>query len=212
MSIEFNEELFKELPVVAILRFFTLAEVGKLVPASMAGGLRNLEVTMNTPDAAEVIRLTCELVGRQGNVGAGTVTTIEELDLALTAGASFIVTPAVLPEVIQACVQRKVPVMPGAMTPTEVLMAWRLGAKLVKIFPADQLGPAHLKALKAPFPQIPLMPTGGVTVETLPDFKKAGADAFGVGGSLFDPKQVAAGNWNFFREQASRFAHAYRKG
>ena len=212
MSIEFNEELFKELPVVAILRFFTSAEVEKLVPASMAGGLRNLEVTMNTPGAAEVIRLTCELVGKQGNVGAGTVTTLEELELALSAGASFIVTPAVLPEVIQACVQRQVPVMPGAMTPTEVLMAWRLGAKLVKIFPADQLGPAHLKALKAPFPQIPLMPTGGVTVETLPEFKKAGADAFGVGGSLFDPKQVAAGNWNFFREQASRFAHAYRKG
>ncbi|HKX62715.1 MAG TPA: bifunctional 4-hydroxy-2-oxoglutarate aldolase/2-dehydro-3-deoxy-phosphogluconate aldolase [Verrucomicrobiae bacterium] len=212
MSTKFNEELFKELPVVAILRFFTLAEVEKLVPASMAGGLRNLEVTMNTPDAAEVIRLTCELVGRQGNVGAGTVTTLEELELALSAGASFIVTPAVLPEVIQACVQRNVPVMPGAMTPTEVLMAWRLGAKLVKIFPADQLGPAHLKALKAPFPQIPLMPTGGVTVETLPEFKKAGADAFGVGGSLFDPKQVATGNWNFFREQASRFAHAYREG
>ena len=212
MSTKFNEELFKELPVVAILRFFTLAEVEKLVPASMAGGLRNLEVTMNTPDAAEVIRLTCELVGRQGNVGAGTVTTLEELELALSAGASFIVTPAVLPEVIQACVQRNVPVMPGAMTPTEVLMAWRLGAKLVKIFPADQLGPAHLKALKAPFPQIPLMPTGGVTVETLPEFKKAGADAFGVGGSLFDPKQVATGNWNFFREEASRFAHAYREG
>jgi len=212
MSIEFNEELFKELPVVAILRFFTSAEVEKLVPASMAGGLRNLEVTMNTPGAAEVIRLTCELVGKQGNVGAGTVTTLEELELALSAGASFIVTPAVLPEVIQACVQRQVPVMPGAMTPTEVLMAWRLGAKLVKIFPADQLGPAHLKALKAPFPQIPLMPTGGVTVETLPEFKKAGADAFGVGGSLFDPKQVAAGNWDFFREQASRFAHAYMKG
>jgi 2-dehydro-3-deoxyphosphogluconate aldolase/(4S)-4-hydroxy-2-oxoglutarate aldolase len=211
MNTEFNEELFKELPVVAILRFFTSAEVEKLVPASMAGGLRNLEVTMNTPGAAEIIRLTCKLVGKQGNVGAGTVTTLEELDVALTAGASFIVTPAVLPEVIQACVQRKVPVMPGAMTPTEVLMAWRLGAKLVKIFPADQLGPAHLKALKAPFPQIPLMPTGGVTVETLPDFKKAGADAFGVGGSLFDPKQVAAGNWSFFREQASRFAHAYRE-
>ena len=123
--------------------------------------------------------------------------------------ASFIVTPAVIPEVIQACAERNVPVMPGAMTPTEVLMAWRLGATMVKIFPADQLGPAHLKALKAPFPHIPLMPTGGVTVETLPAFKKAGADAFGVGGSLFDPKQAAAENWDFFREQAARFVHAY---
>jgi 2-dehydro-3-deoxyphosphogluconate aldolase/(4S)-4-hydroxy-2-oxoglutarate aldolase len=209
MNSEFKEKLFNELPVVAILRFFRKDEVEKLVPASLEGGLRNLEVTMNTPGAAELIRLTCKLVGNQGNVGAGTVTTLEELEQALAAGASFIVTPAVLPDVIQACVKRKVPVMPGAMTPTEVLTAWRLGAKIVKIFPADQLGPGHLKALKAPFPQIPLMPTGGVTVETLPEFKKAGADAFGVGGSMFDPKQVAAGNWEFFREQAARFVRAY---
>lgn len=209
MSNPFNEELFKQLPVVAILRFFPQDVVEKLVPASLAGGLRNLEVTMNSAGAAELIRLTCKLVGSRGNVGAGTVTTLEELDQALDAGASFIVTPAVLPDVIQACVQRKVPVMPGAMTPTEVLSAWRLGARIVKIFPADQLGPGHLKALKAPFPQIPLMPTGGVTVETLPEFKKAGADAFGVGGSMFDPKQVAAGNWDFFREQAARFVRAY---
>jgi len=212
MSAKFNEELFKQLPVVAILRFFPQAEVEKLVPASMAGGLRNLEVTMNSPGATELIRFTCKLVGNQGNVGAGTVTTLEELEQALTAGASFIVTPAVIPEVIQACAERKVPVMPGAMTPTEVLTAWRLGATMVKIFPADQLGPAHLKALKAPFPHIPLMPTGGVTVETLPAFKKAGADAFGVGGSLFDPRQAAAENWDFFREQAARFVHAYTAG
>jgi 2-dehydro-3-deoxyphosphogluconate aldolase/(4S)-4-hydroxy-2-oxoglutarate aldolase len=212
MNNQFNEELFKELPVVAILRFFQREAVEKLVPASLAGGLRNLEVTMNTPGAAELIQLTCKLVGHQGNVGAGTVTTLEELEQALAAGASFIVTPAVLPEVIEACVKRKVPVMPGAMTPTEVLTAWRLGAKIVKIFPADQLGPGHLKALKAPFPQIPLMPTGGVTVETLPEFKRAGADAFGVGGSMFDPKQVAAGNWDFFRERAARFVRAYGSG
>lgn len=212
MITEFNETLFKQLPVVGILRFFPRAAIEKLVPASLAGGLCNLEVTMNTEGATDLIRLACELVGPRGNVGAGTVTTIEELDQALAAGASFIVTPAVIPEVIQACVLRKVPVMPGAMTPTEVLMASKLGAKIVKIFPADQLGPGHIKALKAPFPQIQLMPTGGVTVATLPEFKQAGADAFGVGGSMFDPKQVAAGNWEFFREQAARFARAYLHG
>jgi 2-dehydro-3-deoxyphosphogluconate aldolase/(4S)-4-hydroxy-2-oxoglutarate aldolase len=179
------------------------------VPASIEGGLCNIEVTMNTADAEELIRLTADLVGGKGNVGAGTVTTVETLDKALKAGATFIVTPAVVPDVIQACVERKIPVMPGAMTPTEILTAWRLGATMVKVFPADQLGPGHIKALKAPFPEIPLMPTGGVTVETLPAFKKAGADAFGVGGPLFDPKQVAAGNWGWFREQAARFAAAY---
>jgi 2-dehydro-3-deoxyphosphogluconate aldolase/(4S)-4-hydroxy-2-oxoglutarate aldolase len=205
----FNDALFKKLPVVGILRFFKRAEVEKLVPASIEGGLCNIEVTMNTAGAEELIRLTADLVGGKGNVGAGTVTTVETLDKALKAGATFIVTPAVVPDVIQTCVERKIPVMPGAMTPTEILTAWRLGATMVKVFPADQLGPGHIKALKAPFPEIPLMPTGGVTVETLPAFKKAGADAFGVGGPLFDPKQVAAGNWGRFREQAARFAAAY---
>jgi 2-dehydro-3-deoxyphosphogluconate aldolase/(4S)-4-hydroxy-2-oxoglutarate aldolase len=205
----FNDALFKKLPVVGILRFFKRAEVEKLVPASIEGGLCNIEVTMNTAGAEELIRLTADLVGGKGNVGAGTVTTVETLDKALKAGATFIVTPAVVPDVIKACVERKIPVMPGAMTPTEILTAWRLGATMVKVFPADQLGPGHIKALKAPFPEIPLMPTGGVTVETLPAFKKAGADAFGVGGPLFDPKQVAAGNWGWFREQAARFAAAY---
>jgi len=205
----FNDALFKKLPVVGILRFFKRAEVEKLVPASVEGGLANIEVTMNTAGAEDLIRLTVDLVGGNGNVGAGTVTTVETLDKALKAGATFIVTPAVVPDVIRACVERKVPIMPGALTPTEVLTAWRLGATMVKVFPADQLGPGHIKALKAPFPEIPLMPTGGVTVETLPAFKKAGADAFGVGGPLFDPKQVAAGNWGWFREQAARFAQAY---
>ncbi len=205
----FNDALFKKLPVVGILRFFKRAEVEKLVPRSVEGGLCNIEVTMNTAGAEDLIRLTADLVGGKGNVGAGTVTTVEILDKALKAGATFIVTPAVIPDVIQAFVERKVPIMPGAMTPTEILTAWRLGATMVKVFPADQLGPGHIKALKAPFPEIPLMPTGGVTVETLPLFKKAGADAFGVGGPLFDPKQVAAGNWAWFREQAARFAQAY---
>jgi len=209
MGATFDDGLFRKLPVVGILRFFKRAEVERLVPASLEGGLCNIEVTMNTAGAEDLIRLTADLVGARGNVGAGTVTTIETLDRALRAGATFIVTPAVVPDVIQACVARKIPVMPGALTPTEILSAWRLGATMVKIFPADQLGPAHLKALKAPFPEIPLMPTGGVTVETLPAFKKAGADAFGVGGPLFDPKQVAAGNWGWFREQAARFAQAY---
>jgi 2-dehydro-3-deoxyphosphogluconate aldolase/(4S)-4-hydroxy-2-oxoglutarate aldolase len=209
MSNAFNPALFKKMPVVGILRFFKRAEVEKLVPASIDGGLCNIEVTMNSEGAEDLIRLTCQLMGAKGNVGAGTVTTIDALDRALAAGASFIVTPAVVPDVIRACVERKVPVMPGAMTPTEILTAWRMGATMVKVFPADQLGPGHLKAVKAPFPEIPLMPTGGVTVETLPAFKKAGADAFGVGGPLFDPKQVAAGNWGWFREQAERFAKAY---
>jgi 2-dehydro-3-deoxyphosphogluconate aldolase / (4S)-4-hydroxy-2-oxoglutarate aldolase len=210
MGTTFDPDLFRQLPVVGILRFFKREAVEQLVPASMAGGLTNIEVTMNSEGATDLIKLARSLMGDKGNVGAGTVTSIDALEAALRAGAQFIVTPAVLPDIIQSCSARGVPVMPGAMTPTEVLTAWKLGPTIVKVFPADQLGPGHIKALKAPFPEIPLMPTGGVTVETLPAFKKAGADAVGVGGPLFDAKQVAAGNWDWFREQAARFAAAWK--
>jgi 2-dehydro-3-deoxyphosphogluconate aldolase/(4S)-4-hydroxy-2-oxoglutarate aldolase len=211
MGTTFNPDLFKKLPVVGILRFFKKEEIEKLIPASMEGGLCNIEVTMNSEGALDQIKLAREIMGDKGNVGAGTVTGVTELETALRAGAQFIVTPAVFPDLIRICAARGVPMMPGAMTPTEVLTAWKAGPPtMVKVFPADQLGPAHIKALKGPFPQIPLMPTGGVTVETLPAFKKAGADAFGVGGPLFDPKQVAAGNWDWFREQAARFVEAWK--
>lgn len=211
MNRRFDDDRFRELPVVGILRFFPLAQVRHLVPAVLAGGIRNLEVTMNSAGAEDLIRCASDLVGGQGNVGAGTVLDVAQLDRALAAGASFIVTPAVVPEVIRACVERGVPVMPGALTPTEIFTAWRLGARLVKVFPADTLGPAHIKAVKAPFPEIPLMPTGGVTPETLPAFRKAGADAFGVGGPLFDAARAAAQDWDWFRDRARRFAEAYAR-
>ena len=205
----FDPELFRRLPVVGILRFFPRDQVERLIPAALEGGLCNLEITMNTAGAEDLIRLACSLAGSRANIGAGTVITLDQLDRALAAGAAFIVTPALVPEVIRACVDRKVPVMSGALTPTEILTAWQMGATLVKVFPADQLGPAHIRAVKAPFPEIPLMPTGGVTVETLPEFQKAGAEAFGVGGPLFDPRQAAAGNWDWFTGQAARFREAY---
>jgi 2-dehydro-3-deoxyphosphogluconate aldolase/(4S)-4-hydroxy-2-oxoglutarate aldolase len=206
----FDHDLFRRLPVVGILRFFGRAEVERLVPAALEGGLSSIEVTMNSKGAPDLIRLVKELCGPRANVGAGTVTDLPSLETALAAGADFIVTPAVVPDVIRACAERRIPVMPGALTPTEVLTAWRLGATMVKIFPADQVGPGHVKALKAPFPEIPMMPTGGVSVETLPAFRKAGADAVGVGGPLFDAKQAAAGNWDWFRERAAAFAEAWR--
>ena len=209
MNTAFDEAHFRALPIVGILRFFPREQVRHLIPAVLAGGLRNLEITMNTAGAEDLIRLACDLMGGQGNVGAGTVLTVGQLDQTLTTGASFIVTPAVVPEVIRACVERGVPVMPGALTPTEILTAWQLGARLVKIFPADTLGPAHIKAVKAPFPEIPLMPTGGVTVATLPAFRQAGADAFGVGSPLFHPEQAASANWDWFRQRAQQFVDAY---
>jgi 2-dehydro-3-deoxyphosphogluconate aldolase/(4S)-4-hydroxy-2-oxoglutarate aldolase len=205
----FDAQVFKALPVVGILRGFGREETEKLVHASVEGGLRNIEITMNTEGAVDLIRLVRDAAGPGVNVGAGTVLSADGLEAALGAGASFIVTPGIVPEVVRACVARRIPVFPGALTPSEVMQAWSLGATMVKVFPADQLGPAYIRALKAPLAHVPLMPTGGVTVDTLGDFKRAGADAFGVGGPLFDRARAAAGDWGWFRDQAARFVAAY---
>ena len=209
MKALFDDALFRQLPIVGILRAFPRAQVEGMVPAVLAGGLRNIEVTLNSPGADALIRWVGETLGNRGNVGAGTVTTLAELERALAAGACFIVTPTVVPEVIRACVQRGVPVMPGAVTPSEILAAWRLGANRVKIFPAESLGPDYVRAINETFPDISLMPTGGVTVETLGTFRQAGARAFGVGSPLFDPGRSAAGDWDWFRRQADRFREAW---
>ncbi len=173
-------------------------------------GVINLEITLNSPGAEDLIRLTRDRVGSQGNVGAGTILNLFDLDRARAAGASFIVTPTLNPEVLRACATSGMPVMSGALSPGEIVSAWELGAAWVKVFPADLGGPAQIRAIKATFPDIRLMPTGGVTVETLPAFLKAGADAFGVGSPLFDPRQAAAGNWDWFRKQAQRFVAAFQ--
>lgn len=210
MTARFNRNHFDALPIVGILRACSREAVEQMVPAVFRGGLRNVEITMNTEGAASLIERCCTLAAGQANVGAGTVTDLGRLQTALDAGASFIVTPIVCHDVIRACIEKGIPVMPGALSPAEVVTAWQFGALCVKIFPADKLGPGYIKALAAPLPHIPLMPTGGVTVESLPVFRKAGAAAYGVGTPLFDPTQVAAANWPWFEEQARRFSEAFR--
>ena len=208
----FSWDLFGELPVIGILRGFGAAEVEALVAAAARGGLKNLEITMDTPDAPALIRLARRLAGGAMNVGAGTVLVPEDLRAALDAGAMFIVTPVVVPEVIARCRQERVPVIPGAFSPTEIHTAWRLGADLVKVFPADQLGPAYIRNVKAPLPNVRLVPTGGVTVETIAEYRRAGADGFGVGSPLFAKEKVAGRDWTWVEAQARRFAAAYRTG
>ena len=205
----FRKDWFEELPVVGILRGFASDATARMISAALDGGLRNVEITMNSPGASEQIRRAVDSFGSRANIGAGTVTSPAALEQALSAGASFIVTPIVIPEVIESCVRLGVPVMPGAMSPTEIVSAWELGATVVKVFPADGLGPAYLRSLRGPLPHIPLMPTGGVTVESLPAFRSAGAVAFGVGTPLFDPARAAAGDWTWFQTQAERFTAAW---
>ena len=132
-----------------------------------------------------------------------------DLDAALEAGASFIVAPIVAPEVIARCVREKVPVFPGAFTPTEIALAWDLGASAVKVFPAGVVGPAYIKAVKAPLSDVKLMPTGGVTVDNLKAWAAAGADAYGVGSPLFDAGRVAAEDWPWIERQCARFRAEY---
>lgn len=190
----FSWESFNTAPVVAILRGQPLATCVKIAEALKATGFGTLEVTMNTPDVAMII---AELHERFPglNVGAGTVCTPAELEVALGAGASFIVTPIIDQEVILTCVERGIPVFPGAYTPTEIYKAWSLGASAVKVFPAGQLGVSYIKDLAGPLPQIKLVPTGGVSLENIGSFFAAGVTGVGMGSSLLDKKLIAAGDF-----------------
>ncbi len=211
MTASFSCALLQELPIVGILRGFALGQVTEIVRAARRGGLRNIEITMNTPDAARQIREAVTIADGQLNIGAGTVINLELLDRALVAGAAFVVTPTVEPKVIAECANQKIPVFPGAFSPTEIVRAWELGAMMVKIFPAESVGPGYIRALKAPLPHIKLLPTGGVDLKTLPDFLKAGADGFGIGSPLFDRQRVAACDWGWVEAQCRAFGETYRQ-
>jgi 2-dehydro-3-deoxyphosphogluconate aldolase/(4S)-4-hydroxy-2-oxoglutarate aldolase len=169
-----------------------------------------VEITMNTPDAAAQIRAACEVSQGAFNVGAGTVTSLELLEQALEAGASYIVTPTIVEPVVQRCVTARLPVFPGAFSPDEIVRAWEMGSTCVKLFPADAFGPHYLRELKQRFPQIRLMPTGGVDVHTLALYAQAGADAFGVGSPLFRAERIAAKDWPWITEQCRAFRQAYQ--
>jgi 2-dehydro-3-deoxyphosphogluconate aldolase/(4S)-4-hydroxy-2-oxoglutarate aldolase len=206
---DFSWQQFEALPIVGILRGFEVPVVRGLVEAAARGGLRCVEVTMNSPAAGEAIAAAIEVGGDEVQVGAGTVCTLEDLERALGAGASFIVTPIVSPEVISACRERDIPVMAGALTPTEICAAWSQGADMVKVFPANQFGPGYLKDLRGPLSEVRLMPTGGVDASTLGDFHSAGASAFGVGGALFGSTTIDTGSWGQAEEGARSLVEAY---
>jgi 2-dehydro-3-deoxyphosphogluconate aldolase / (4S)-4-hydroxy-2-oxoglutarate aldolase len=178
--------------IVAILRFDDPGPLVEVVTALADGGIAVAEVTLTVPGALEVIREAKRELGGRVLLGAGTVLDPETARAALLAGAEFIVAPNFNRDVIQLCRRYDKLVMPGAFTPTEVLTAWEAGADIVKVFPADILGPAFFKALRGPLPQVKLMPTGGVDLSTAAEYLKAGAVCLGVGGQLVDPKAVAA--------------------
>ena len=196
----------REIGVIPVVRASSADEAIKVVEAITAGGLPLLEITMTVPGAVQVIEKLSQRFGTEAVVGAGTVLDAATATACINAGAQFVVSPALNPETIARCRELNVAIMPGALTPTEVLQAWNAGADFVKIFPAGAMGGAsYLKSLKAPLPQIELVPTGGVTLETAASFIEAGAAAIGVGADLVNIKAIRSGE----AEKVTAAARAY---
>jgi 2-dehydro-3-deoxyphosphogluconate aldolase/(4S)-4-hydroxy-2-oxoglutarate aldolase len=196
----------REIGVVPVVRAASADEAMRAIDAVKAGGVSVLEITMTVPGALRVIEQVVARYGDDVLVGAGTVLDAETARLCILAGAQFVVSPTLDLNTIACCHTYGVAVMPGALTPTEVLSAWKAGADFVKVFPANAMGGAsYLKSLKAPLPQIELIPTGGVSLKTAGDFIKAGASALGVGSELVDIKAIREGNDNLITDRARQF-------
>ena len=210
MNNSFSWELFEKAPIVGILRNFPSRNIEDMAECYAGAGLTNLEVTMNSEAATETISFLKKMMKGRLNIGAGTVCTLEDLEKALEAGSEFIVTPIINAKVIQKCVDNSIPVFPGAYTPTEVYSAWNLGASMVKIFPATQLGPDYIKQVLAPLNQIKLLPTGGVSLDNMQDFFRAGAKGVGVGSQLIPGHLVKEEEWELLSRHFSDFLNKYK--
>jgi 2-dehydro-3-deoxyphosphogluconate aldolase / (4S)-4-hydroxy-2-oxoglutarate aldolase len=197
--------------IVAVVRAESGEQLVNVVRALAEGGVTAAEITFTVPGAVEVIGRVRRELGDAVVLGAGTVLDPETARAALLAGAEYLVAPTVNLEVIRLARRYDKVVMPGALTPTEILSAWEAGADVVKVFPADVGGPAFLKAIHGPLPQIRLMPTGGVDLSTAESFLKAGACCLGVGGSLVEAKAVAAGDFGRIRDLAAQYAAIVRR-
>lgn len=170
--------------IVAIIRGRSADEAVAMGEALLRGGVLGVEVTYSTPDCCRAIERLAAKAPKEAAIGVGTVLTTTQLDDAVAAGATYIVSPHSDEALIAHARTINVPILPGAITPTEVVRAWQLGATVIKLFPGSLVGPDYLKALRAPLPQIPIMPTGGVSLENLHEWHAAGAVAVGMGGNL----------------------------
>jgi 2-dehydro-3-deoxyphosphogluconate aldolase / (4S)-4-hydroxy-2-oxoglutarate aldolase len=197
--------------IVAVIRAESPELLVDVAEALVAGGVEVMEVTFTVPRATQVLEQVAERLGNRILLGAGTVLDTETARAAMLAGAEFIVSPGVNVEVIELCRRYSKLVMPGALTPTEVVTAWQAGADIVKIFPSELTGPKYIKALRAPLPQIRMMPTGGVNLDTAEEFLKAGACALGIGGSLVEPTAVAAGDLKRIETLARQYVDIVRR-
>ena len=202
----------RDVGIVPVVRAESADEALRAIDAIRAGGVDILEITMTVPGAIRLIEEVSRRLGKDAVVGAGTVLDPETARACILAGAQFVVSPAWSAATIACCRRYGVPVFPGALTPTEVLAAWEAGADMVKVFPCSALGGAsYIKALKAPLPQIELIPTGGVNLETAAAFIKAGSTALGVGADLVDLKALREGKASLLTERAAKLVEIVRQ-
>jgi 2-dehydro-3-deoxyphosphogluconate aldolase/(4S)-4-hydroxy-2-oxoglutarate aldolase len=191
--------------IVAVVRSPDSQQLVEVVRALADGGVTVVEITMTVPDALGVLRQVRQALGERVLLGAGTILDAETARAALLAGAEYLVAPTLNFEVIRLCQRYSKLVMPGAFTPTEILTAWEAGADIVKVFPAEVVGPAFFKALRGPLPQVRLMPTGGVDLNTAADFLRAGACCLGLGSQLVEPRAVLARDFDRIRDLARQY-------
>lgn len=204
--------MIRAVGIIPVIRAESADAALAVVEALAEAGLAVAEITMTVPRAMDAIASVAKRFGERVLVGAGTVTDADTARRAVDAGAEFIVSPCLVPEVIDAARRADVAMLPGALTPTEVLEAFRLGGDMVKVFPAQNVGGAsYLRALRGPFPEIPLVPTGGVTLDNVREMFDAGAAAVGVGGELISKDALARRDYAAIGALAARFLAAVRE-
>jgi 2-dehydro-3-deoxyphosphogluconate aldolase/(4S)-4-hydroxy-2-oxoglutarate aldolase len=209
---ETTQEILERVGLIPVLRAKSVAQGRAVVEAMMAGGVTVVEVTMTVPNAVELIRELKNEFGKEILLGSGTVTTADQCQATIDAGAEFVVSPSLHHDVIRVTRDNKKVSCPGALTPTEAITAWEAGADYVKIFPCSAVGGAsYLKSLLAPFPHLKLIPTGGVTLQTAESFIKAGAKALGVGSDLVNLAAIDAGHPETITETARAYLEVMAK-
>jgi 2-dehydro-3-deoxyphosphogluconate aldolase/(4S)-4-hydroxy-2-oxoglutarate aldolase len=197
--------------VVAVIRMKDTQRLLKVIQAVGAGGVKSIEITMTVPGAIDIIRQLAPSVPGDVLIGAGTVVDRETANKVIDAGAKFVVGPILNLEIIRLCGERNTVVMPGCFSPTEIYTAWIAGADIVKVFPATSLGPKYFKDIRGPFPDIRLMPTGGVTIDNVGEWIAAGAVAVGIGSDLLDKKAIDEERYEVLTERAKRMVENFKK-
>jgi 2-dehydro-3-deoxyphosphogluconate aldolase/(4S)-4-hydroxy-2-oxoglutarate aldolase len=196
--------------IIAIVRGVAEHHISAVAEALYQGGITVMEVTLNTPGALSMILKLQQEFGTKMYIGAGTVLDLDDAQNACQAGAAFLVTPNMDEEVIRYAVEQDMPIFPGAMTPTEIVKAWKAGATAIKVFPSASLGIAYFKELMGPLSHIPMMAVGGVTEANISEYVGFGCYGFGIGGSLINLKEIEAGNYSWITNKAARLLAASR--